>query len=80
MPAVAHFIGDTVLIGTTLHYAYEVRKADDYFDDIPDVKIAPDMLKLAQHIVEQREGEFDPNEFEDHYEQARTTRARAPNI
>jgi len=35
------------LIGTTLHYANEVRKADDYFDDIPDVKIAPDMLKLA---------------------------------
>src|SRR6188474_1818163 len=37
------------LIGTTLHYASEVRKADDYFDDIPDVQIAPDMLRLAQH-------------------------------
>jgi DNA end-binding protein Ku len=58
------------LIGTTLHYAYEVRKADDYFDDIPDVKIAPDMLKLAQHIVEQKEGEFDPTSFRDHYEEA----------
>src|SRR6188474_2533263 len=58
------------LIGTTLHYAYEVRKADDYFDDIPDVKIAPDMLKLAQHIVEQKEGEFEPEAFEDHYEEA----------
>jgi len=58
------------LIGTTLHYAYEVRKADDYFDDIPEVKIAPDMLKLAQHIVEQKEGEFEPEAFEDHYEQA----------
>jgi DNA end-binding protein Ku len=34
------------------------------------VKIAPDMLKLAQHIVEQKEGDFDPEEFEDHYEQA----------
>ena len=58
------------LIGTTLHYAYEVRKADDYFDDIPDVKIAPDMLKLAQHIVEQKEGEFEPEAFKDHYEDA----------
>jgi DNA end-binding protein Ku len=47
-----------------------VRKAEDYFNDIPDVKIAPDMLKLAQHIVEQKAGEFDPSEFEDHYEQA----------
>ena len=58
------------LIGTTLHYAYEVRKADDYFDDIPEIKIAPDMLKLAQHIVEEKEGEFEPESFVDHYEQA----------
>jgi DNA end-binding protein Ku len=58
------------LIGTTLHYAYEVRKADDYFSEIPDVKIAPDMLKLAQHIVEQKEGEFEPESFEDQYEDA----------
>jgi DNA end-binding protein Ku len=58
------------LLGTTLHYDYEVRKADDYFDDIPDVKIAGDMLKLAQHIVESKEGEFTPAKFIDHYEQA----------
>lgn len=58
------------LIGTTLHYAYEVRKADDYFEDIPDVKIAPDMLKLAQHIVEQKEGDFEPEMFKDQYEDA----------
>ena len=58
------------LIGTTLHYTYEVRKADDYFKDIPDVKIAPDMLKLAEHIVEQKEGEFQPEAFRDQYEEA----------
>jgi DNA end-binding protein Ku len=58
------------LIGTTLHYAYEVRKAEDYFDDIADIKIAPDMLKLAQHIVEEKEGEFAPEEFVDRYEEA----------
>jgi DNA end-binding protein Ku len=58
------------LIGTTLHYAYEVRKAEEYFDDIPEVKIAPDMLKLARHIVESKEGEFEPESFVDNYEQA----------
>jgi DNA end-binding protein Ku len=58
------------LIGTTLHYAYEVRKADDYFDDIPEVTIAPDMLQLAKHIVDQKEGEFEPDSFRDHYEEA----------
>jgi len=58
------------LLGTTLHFAYEVRKAEDYFEDIPDVKIAPDMLKLAQHIVDSKEGEFQPDLFVDHYEEA----------
>jgi DNA end-binding protein Ku len=58
------------LLGTTLHYDYEVRKADDYFDDIPDVKIPNDMLKLAEHIVESKQGDFEPASFVDHYEQA----------
>ena len=40
------------LLGTTLHYAYEVRDAADYFDDIADVKISGEMLKLAEHIME----------------------------
>jgi DNA end-binding protein Ku len=56
------------LIGTTLHYAYEVRKAEDYFNDIPEIKIAPDMLKLAQHIVDTKAGHFQPEEFVDRYE------------
>ena len=58
------------LLGTSLHYSYEIRKAEDYFDDIPEVKIAPDMLKLAEHIVEGKEGEFQPDLFADHYEEA----------
>jgi DNA end-binding protein Ku len=58
------------LLGTTLHYAYEVRKADDYFDDIPDVKISNEMLKLAEHIVESKAGDFEPASFVDHYEEA----------
>ncbi len=58
------------LLGTTLHYAYEVRDAADYFDDIADVKISGEMLKLAQHIMEGKSGEFEPSEFKDHYETA----------
>ena len=56
------------LLGTTLHYDYEVRKPDEYFNDIPDVKIPNDMLKLAEHIVESKEGDFQPDLFVDHYE------------
>jgi DNA end-binding protein Ku len=58
------------LVGTTLRYPYEVRDAKDYFDEIPDIKVAPDMLKLAEHILETKESDFDSSEFVDHYEEA----------
>src|SRR6202162_4266815 len=52
------------LMGVTLRYPYEVRKENDYSDDIPDEKIAKDMLDLAGHIVDTKAGHFDPQEFE----------------
>lgn len=61
---------DNGLMGTLLRYPYEVRSEKEYFDDIQDVKITKDMLDLAKHIVEQKSAEFDPEEFEDRYEQA----------
>jgi DNA end-binding protein Ku len=53
-----------------LRYPYEVRKEDEYFNDIPDEKIPKDMLELASHIVETKTGRFDPKKFEDRYEHA----------
>jgi DNA end-binding protein Ku len=61
---------DKGLLGTTLRYGYEVRGADEYFEDIRDVKVAPDMLKLAKHILETKAGDFEPTEFSDRYEDA----------
>jgi len=58
------------LMGVTLRYPYEVRNEEDYFDDIPDEKVTKDMLDLARHIVETKAGHFDPEKFEDHYENA----------
>ena len=58
------------LLGMTLRYPYEVRKEEDYFDDIPDEKIPKDMLDLASHIVKTKEGHFDPSNFDDRYEDA----------
>jgi DNA end-binding protein Ku len=60
------------LMGTLLRYPYEVRDAKEYFDDIRDVKVTKDMLELAKHIVNQKAGEFEPENFEDHYEEALT--------
>ena len=61
---------DKGLMGTTLRYPYEVRDAKEYFDDIPEVKMDPEMLKLAEHIVRRKAADFDPSQFVDHYEEA----------
>src|SRR4029077_8763201 len=58
------------LLGTTLRYAYEVRNAAEYFDEIPTTKIPKDMLQLAEHILESKAADFDPTSFVDHYEEA----------
>jgi DNA end-binding protein Ku len=61
---------DKGLMGTLLRYPYEVRAADEYFDEIQDVKVTKDMLDLARHIVQQKSGRFEPEKFEDQYEAA----------
>jgi DNA end-binding protein Ku len=58
------------LLATALRYRDEVRDQEEYFDDIPNVKVAPDMLKLATHILDTKKGEFKPDKFEDRYEDA----------
>ena len=58
------------LLGVTLRYPYEVRKEDEYFDGITDEKIPKDMLDLATHIVGTKKARFEPERFEDQYEDA----------
>jgi len=58
------------LLGTTLRYPYELRDAATYFDDIPEVKIPKEMLALAEHILESKEADFEPEAFTDRYEEA----------
>jgi DNA end-binding protein Ku len=58
------------MMGTLLRYPYEVRDEADFFDDIPDMKIEKDMLDLAKHIVDTKRGHFQPEKFEDRYEEA----------
>jgi DNA end-binding protein Ku len=58
------------MMGITLRYPYEVRDEEDYFDEIKDEKVPKDMLELATHIVETKKGKFEPDKFEDRYEDA----------
>jgi DNA end-binding protein Ku len=63
---------DKGLLGTTLLYPYEVREAEAYFEDIPELKLPKEMIELARHIVETKLAKFEPATFHDHYEEALT--------
>jgi DNA end-binding protein Ku len=58
------------LVGMLLRYPYEIRDENEYFDDIHDVKVTQEMLDLARHIVETKSANFEPDKFEDRYENA----------
>jgi len=58
------------IMGVTLRYPYEVRKEQEYFDEVGNEKVPKDMLELATHIVNTKKGTFDPSKFEDRYEDA----------
>ena len=61
---------DKGMLGITLRYPYEVREESEYFDTIEDEKVPKDMLDLALHIVDSKRGKFQPEKFEDQYEDA----------
>jgi DNA end-binding protein Ku len=48
----------------------EVRSAEAIFDGISNAKPDASMIAIAEKIIEQREGPFDPSQFVDRYEQA----------
>lgn len=61
---------DKGLVAHTLHFDYEVRASDQVFEDVPELKIKGEMLKLAEHIISTKMGAFDPAAFDDRYEDA----------
>jgi DNA end-binding protein Ku len=58
------------IVAYTLRTVNEVRKPEEFFDDIKDVKADKAMIDIATRIIEQQEGEFEPDEFRDRYEEA----------
>ncbi|MEO7222989.1 MAG: Ku protein [Devosia sp.] len=55
---------------TTLRDPREVRATSTYFDEIPDIKADPEMLQLAEKLIEQKVTKFNPAQYEDRYETA----------
>ena len=58
------------LIATTLRSAGEVRDPAEAFDDIPAAKADRSMVEIAERIIAQQSGAFDPSKFADRYEEA----------
>ena len=54
----------------TLRTADEVRDAKEYFAEIGDEEPDEEMLELAERLIEQKSGKFDPSEFRDRYHDA----------
>jgi DNA end-binding protein Ku len=68
-PALIEPCGKGLLL-TTLRPEREVRHAKDYFEDIPDLEIEPDLMEMAETLIEKRLGHFEPKTFVDRYQEA----------
>jgi DNA end-binding protein Ku len=58
------------IVGRTLLYPYEVRKDKEVFDRISDLKIDRELLDMAHQLMKSKQGHFEPEKFEDRYENA----------
>jgi DNA end-binding protein Ku len=61
---------DNGLIAYSLRTHDEVRSPEEAFEDIPNQKADPKMVEIAAKIIEQQEGPFEPQKFNDRYEDA----------
>ena len=58
------------IMGTLLLYPYEIRTEEAVFEEIPDLKLPEQMVGLAETIIDKMTGDFEPEKFEDRYENA----------
>jgi DNA end-binding protein Ku len=58
------------MIAWSLRSRQEIRDEAEIFADIPERKIDPNMVAVAEKIIEQQQGKFDPSQFDDRYEDA----------
>ena len=61
---------DKGILAYTIRTDAEVRKPDEIFGGISDKAADPAMIAIAEKIIEQQEGPFDPSQFVDRYEEA----------
>ena len=52
----------------TLHEERDLNNPKALFDELPDVKPDPEMVKLATQLIDRQTGRYDPADTEDRYE------------
>ena len=58
------------LVMEMLRYAEELRKPEDFFDEVPTEKPSKEMVDLAVQLIGKKSAAFHPEKFEDHYQTA----------
>jgi DNA end-binding protein Ku len=53
-----------------LRHADEIKSADAFFKEVPDVKVDKEALELAVELIERKSGAFEPEKFKDEYTEA----------
>ena len=61
---------DNGILAYSLRTDAEVRKPGEIFGSIASAKPDEEMIAIAEKIIEQKEGPFDPSKFTDRYEEA----------
>jgi DNA end-binding protein Ku len=56
--------------GITLRHVEDMRSPADYFSEIPELQLPPEMLHLAEHIVSSKARDFNPAFLTDYYRAA----------
>jgi DNA end-binding protein Ku len=70
------------LLLETLRFSDEVRRAAPFFADLGDEKPNPELLALAQDLINRKTQKFDAGKFHDHYTESlrRLIDAKAKNV
>jgi DNA end-binding protein Ku len=58
------------LLLEVLRHANEIRSADAFFKEVPELKVDKEALDLARELIERKAGKFEPAQFKDEYNEA----------
>jgi DNA end-binding protein Ku len=58
------------LVMEMLRYEEELRKPDEFFDEVPTAKPDREMVELAVQLITKKAGAFHPEKYRDHYQTA----------